>query len=1665
MSGGRSKPARSNEHSADGGLLQSPYRQVSSAGHGTPARASQAPIEDSGESEESEIDLSPISADRRASLAARYSASPSKFNGLGTSLDGPTSPVLGRNGNSAQLRAGGLVTEDEDVVGGTDGEDEEGPGAALNADSENTDDEDEDGPPVEESTSLAKSKALEARQKAADARKEQSLKRKRSAAAKASRKAASQKESTADSEAAQEADEEDASEVEAMDDTARAEEPPASKKGRLDPALFAEAFSKKSSAAPPPTKMLTRQGSSERQRQTRSSTAAKSKSLVKGRDGQPMKRLPDGRTVVRAIRTTLTPSTSSKAADEDSEPIEQPDVNLSRPNAKARAFTKKALGFRPSDVADSKKDNKKDKKDKDKPKKPVRTEDDPLGLEDPLFMNLDGKGKKGKTTKTDNQISFVVNHAAVTVIDRAIATGAEPATSAAMGKIIPVDSDEIAKLSLHRRIPTEFHLYAYPFLSLYPVWFYAYMLKYDDWVKSEEWTFVYTVLLVTSHALSFLVTRWSVTAKALITCTNSKSIEDAEVARIIPHAHKGDGELVPIKRSRIEGSGEIEISFTYQADKYIYCLPDPSAPVTGVTRSPLIKVPTFRRLPYPADSRPSLEVFQRSRGLDSDRAVTTTLGVYGPNTFDIPKPKFLDLFIEHAVAPFFVFQVFCVGLWMLDEYWYYSLFTLFMLIVFECTVVFQRLRTLNEFRTMSIKPFQIYAYRALKWVEISTTELLPGDIVSITRSKEDSATPCDLLLLSGSAIVNEAMLSGESTPLLKESVELREGRDLLDVNGSDRNNVVFGGTKVLQNSAPSDSHALKTPDGGAAGLVLRTGFGTTQGQLIRLMVFTNENRVTANNYESFFFIAFLLFFAIVASVYVWIKGNEMGRPKGKLLLDCVLIITSVVPPELPMELSMAVNASLMALSKYAIFCTEPFRIPFAGRVDICCFDKTGTITGEDLVVQGVAPAGAKGPENLKALPDTSKDTVLTLASAHALVLLEDGLVGDPMEKTTLNALDWKLSAGDQLSPANIREAKYKVQINIKRRFQFSSALKRMSTLSYVVDGGQRRMFAAVKGAPETLKPMYSSLPADYDETYKRFTRRGSRVLALGYKYLDGASSDVIVNSTREEVESGLQFAGFLVFHCPLKADAVESLKQLADASHRLVMITGDNPLTAVHVASEVEIVDRETLILDLREGAQSEQDLCWRNVEETTIIPVNPADPIDTTLFKKYDICMTGVALKQYESQPESWKHLVQNTWVYARVSPSQKEFILNSLKSLGYVTLMAGDGTNDVGALKAANIGIALLDGTPEDLQKIAQHQRNERQKKVYESQLSLTARFGQPPPPVPAALKELYPDLEKAREEVMSKLQVEKRNNPAARFDLASLTSQMEGLDDDGPPQIKLGDASVAAPFTSKLSLVGQVNQVLRQGRSTLVSMIQMHKILALNCLISAHSLSVLNFAGVKFGDYQYTIAGMMSSVCFLCISRAEVKPLSKERPPHRVLSLYMFSSVLLQSALHLASMIYITALVEKIEIPAEKVDIEAKFTPTLLNTAVYLLGLSQQVSTFAVNFIGRPWRESLFENKYMYYGLAGASGVAFASALDVFPELNEWLQIVPMEWDFRLRLVAVMFGDLAGCWLIETVAKILFRDGRPGSIITRGSERREARRKTEAAAAASQVEKAHP
>lgn len=1018
----------------------------------------------------------------------------------------------------------------------------------------------------------------------------------------------------------------------------------------------------------------------------------------------------------------------------------------------------------------------------------------------------------------------------------------------------------------------------------------------------------------------------------------------------------------------LQVGGKTNTSFLFQKRRFLY---DPEAQ-------------SFRTLQYDIDvePKPTIGSFQASRGIDKQSELTRIEQHYGINTFDIPVPTFTELFKEHAVAPFFVFQIFCVGLWMLDDYWYYSLFTLFMLVAFESTVVWQRQRTLTEFRGMSIKPYDMWVFRLGKWVEVQSDALLPGDLASVTRTKEDGGVACDMLLVEGTAIVNEAMLSGESTPLLKDSVMLRPADAPLDAEGLDKNAFLWGGTKVLQVThgnpeleKPKLPSGVPTPpDNGALAIVIKTGFETSQGSLVRTMIYSTE-RVSANNVEALLFILFLLIFAIAASWYVWDEGVRKDRKRSKLLLDCILIVTSVVPPELPMELSLAVNTSLAALAKLAIFCTEPFRIPFGGRIDVACFDKTGTLTGEDLVVEGIAGVGltnSVAPDTREAdgahstitqVPEAALETQLVLATAHALVRLDEGdIVGDPMEKATLSSLGWTLGKNDVLS-STAKTTGAVGSVQIKRRFQFSSALKRQSSVA-MVNGvnpktGQkiRGTFAGVKGAPETIMKMLVEVPADYEETYKYFTRKGSRVLALAYKQLTVDSelgSTKINDLKREKIESELTFAGFLVLHCPLKEDAKEAVQMLNESSHRVVMITGDNPLTAVHVAREVEIVDRDVLILDAPEDNASGQHLVWRSVDDKVNITVDPTKPIDPAILKDKDICVTGYALSQFQGHP-GWNSILRHTWVYARVSPKQKEEILLGLKDMGYYTLMVGDGTNDVGALKQAHIGIALLNGTKEDLIRIADHARNTRLKDMYQKQCDLMKRFNQPQPPVPVLIAHLYPpgpsnpnfqqavEREAGKKGITAEEYVKQLGHPtkmitspaaqelinkdprtahaqkqAAGFADKLTSGMLEAeLGDDEPPTLKLGDASVAAPFTSKLRDVMAVPNIIKQGRCTLVATIQMYKILALNCLISAYSLSVLYLEGIKFGDTQYTISGMLMSVCFLSISRARVvEGLSKERPQPNIFNIYIIGSILGQFAVHIVTLIYTARLCDKLE-----------------------------------------------------------------------------------------------------------------------------------------------------
>ncbi|CAG9121353.1 unnamed protein product [Plutella xylostella] len=1115
-----------------------------------------------------------------------------------------------------------------------------------------------------------------------------------------------------------------------------------------------------------------------------------------------------------------------------------------------------------------------------------------------------------------------------------------------------------------------------PFLVIYPAVFYSWIVVYG-FEDNFEAGFLTVAVVAVVQILICLCCYWSVHINCFLSCSSAKDPLQAEIVKVVPTPNNGFSEVVKLHhtKSTNKESTVPDVWFMFQKSKYVF-----NWQKNG-----------FETVKFPVNKQ--YEEYMESKGYAEDEAIEVAEKEYGKNEMVMVVPEFMELFKERATAPFFVFQVFCVALWCLDKYWYYSIFTLIMLIMFECTLVHQQLRNMAEIRKMGNKPYNINVYRNRRWRMIMSDQLLPGDIVSITRSMNENLVPCDILLLRGSCIVDESMLTGESVPQMKEALEnVKDLKQHLDPEGDGKLHMLYGGTKIVQHSSPGkiSTSGLKAPDNGCIGYVLRNGFNTSQGKLLRTILF-GVKRVTANNLETFGFIMFLLIFAVAAAAYVWIKGCEdPERNRYKLFLECTLILTSVVPPELPIELSLAVNTSLLSLSKLAVFCTEPFRIPFAGKVEICCFDKTGTLTSDNLVVEGVAGIGSHKDATVIPLSEAPLETVQVLASCHSLVQLDDGVVGDPLEKATLKAVEWNLTKGEAVVPKKGKSPGLK----IIHRNHFASALKRMSVIAgyQINERGfmETHYISSVKGAPETIKPMLKEVPSHYDDVYLTLSRRGARVLALGYRNLGKLTSQEIRDMSREDIESGLTFVGFVIISCPLKTDSKRAIAEIVNASHSVVMITGDNPLTACHVAKELKFTQKpEVLVL-----SELENDWGWKSIDDSIKLPVQPYKT-SKELTAKYDLCITGEGLTFLNQTHRKFLlEIISHIKVFARFAPKQKEFVVVTLKSLGYCTLMCGDGTNDVGALKHADVGVAILANAPERLRE--------------------------------------KPKAEEAR----ARRPITTRAEAAAEA-RARLIKKME--EEDQPQLVRLGDASVAAPFTSRLSSILCICHIIKQGRCTLVTTLQMFKILALNALILAYSQSVLYLDGIKFSDTQATLQSLLLASCFLFISRSKpLSKLSKERPLPNIFNVYTIMTVLTQFAVHFVCLVY---LVNEATIrspdrdtkPQLDMDLsddeERQFAPDLLNSTVYIISMALQISTFAINYRGEPFMEGLRENKPLLYSIVVSGGVVLALAAGALPDLSSMFEIVYFPPDYRVILVQVLIADMVFAYLVDRACLWLF------------------------------------
>lgn len=156
---------------------------------------------------------------------------------------------------------------------------------------------------------------------------------------------------------------------------------------------------------------------------------------------------------------------------------------------------------------------------------------------------------------------------------------------------------------------------------------------------------------------------------------------------------------------------------------------------------------------------------------------------------------------------------------------------------------------------------------------------------------------------------------------------------------------------------------------------------------------------------------------------------------------------------------------------------------------------------------------------------------------------------------------------------------------------------------------------------------------------------------------------------REIVESDLTFVGFLIISCPLKSDSKSVIKEIVKSSHKVVMITGDNPLTACHVAKELRFTRKTILVLSQNNQNHpgDESQYAWISINEDHVEKLN--ERAWKNLVKNYDLAITGDGLAYLDEHKNQYlQSIIPHITVYARVAPKQKEFVITTLKSLGII-------------------------------------------------------------------------------------------------------------------------------------------------------------------------------------------------------------------------------------------------------------------------------------------------------------------------------------------------------------------------------------------------------------
>ncbi|KAK7501877.1 hypothetical protein BaRGS_00006963 [Batillaria attramentaria] len=695
-------------------------------------------------------------------------------------------------------------------------------------------------------------------------------------------------------------------------------------------------------------------------------------------------------------------------------------------------------------------------------------------------------------------------------------------------------------------------------------------------------------------------------------------------------------------------------------------------------------------------------IHESVNGLTSEQR-KSRLTIYGENAIDIEVKSYWRLFIEEVLTPFYIFQIASIILWLFDEYYYYAGCIFFVsalsIGVSLCETKKQRITLRDMMSTATINI--MVADGEEGYVEIPERQLVPGDVMVVPA--HGCVMTCDAVLVTGTCIVDESMLTGESVPVTKTPLTHQDDQELYSPEVHKRN-TLFAGTHVVQTRYYGTAKVLA--------VVVRTGYCTAKGELVCAILYPKP--LDFKFYQDA--IKFILFLAVMASLgmayslVMYIRNNAEVGQMIKRLLD---IVTIIVPPALPAAMTVGTVYAQNRLKKHGIFCISPPRINFCGRINAFCFDKTGTLTEDGLDMWGVVPCdNAHFHEPQHDPAQLPRGPLLeSLATCHSLTIINSELNGDPLDLIMFNAIKWHLeepgadtSKYDTIMPTVVRPysrdtflgEEHPYEVGIIRQFTFSSSVQRMSVITRTI--GKDHMDIYCKGAPEKISSLCKpeTVPHNFQHVLHKYTVQGFRVIALAHRALEPKVTD--------KVECDLTFLGLLVLQNQLKPQTTPVIHTLQKANIRTVMITGDMIQTAISVARNCGMVRQYDKIVIVNGHPPDKEHPAARiewELAEAAEDPELVDDESESATDEGYraikvleceprtHLAVTGRAFSVITNHfPELMPKVCVLGTVFARMSPEQKCQLIENLQEYDYIVGMCGDGANDCEALKGAHAG-----------------------------------------------------------------------------------------------------------------------------------------------------------------------------------------------------------------------------------------------------------------------------------------------------------------------------------------------------------------------------------------